>query len=599
MSNNKNSNNGVNEPGANGEGLSPGRGYNEVSQVVIKRIPRNRTNTTRTTWTKEMNKIVMKCYIKSNPQKRNYRKRMMNIWNEIGLFELTEQKLAGQALVIKERGWLSTEEIEEIRKEVINEQNRKIIEENLNKEDKNNNGYRDADKIEKSEIVEINQEVWNDLFGESEEDEEEFYGFDESEINLSNINNDVQQENDDGMTKEQTNIINMLKEELRKTNIENPPNLRNVDRLRLKSYTEKVDKALDQIIVNDLEQLNNLVKAGGNVVARLLGIKTKNSEKKEPWWKRRITGKIKQIRKDLSRLQRMKEGSLKNQDTINQLKVRYRIKRKGLNVVIEELKERLVAKATKLKRYENRCNQYRQNRLFQNNQRKLFEELQRKEKEEPIIPEAEECEKFWNGIWGCEKNHNQEADWLKGIEEELETKTKQIEVTITMAQLQKQMSKLSNWKAPGPDGVQGYWLKNFKSLRPMIAALLNEVVQTGMVPVWLTTGKTTLIVKDRSKGKDVTNFRPITCLPLLWKLLTGMLAEEIYQHLEKQELLPEEQKGCRKKSRGTKDQLLIDRMILRNCKRRKTGLSMAWIDYKKAYDMVPHSCLENVRKFSK
>ena len=48
---------------------------------------------------------------------------------------------------------------------------------------------------------------------------------------------------------------------------------------------------------------------------------------------------------------------------------------------------------------------------------------------------------------------------------------------------------------------------------------------------------------------------------------------------------------------------------LKDCKRRKTNLAMAWIDYKKAYDMVPHSwiieCLqlfgiaENVRKFMK
>ena len=30
-------------------------------------------------------------------------------------------------------------------------------------------------------------------------------------------------------------------------------------------------------------------------------------------------------------------------------------------------------------------------------------------------------------------------------------------------------------------------------------------------------------------------------------------------------------------------------MVIRNCKRRKTNLAMAWIDYKKAYDMVPHS----------
>ena len=56
--------------------------------------------------------------------------------------------------------------------------------------------------------------------------------------------------------------------------------------------------------------------------------------------------------------------------------------------------------------------------------------------------------------------------------------------------------------------------------------------------------------------------------------------------------LPVEQKGRRKKSRGTKDQLLIDKTILCNCKKRHTNLGMAWVDYKKAYDMVPHSSLE-------
>ena len=44
-----------------------------------------------------------------------------------------------------------------------------------------------------------------------------------------------------------------------------------------------------------------------------------------------------------------------------------------------------------------------------------------------------------------------------------------------------------------------------------------------------------------------------------------------------------------KKSRETKYQLLIDKMILHDCKKRHTNLGMAWIDYKKAYDMVPHS----------
>ena len=47
---------------------------------------------------------------------------------------------------------------------------------------------------------------------------------------------------------------------------------------------------------------------------------------------------------------------------------------------------------------------------------------------------------------------------------------------------------------------------------------------------------------------------------------------------------------------GTKDQLLINKTILEDSKRRQRNLSMAWIDYKKAFDSVPHTwilrCLE-------
>ncbi|CAH3173604.1 unnamed protein product, partial [Porites lobata] len=40
-------------------------------------------------------------------------------------------------------------------------------------------------------------------------------------------------------------------------------------------------------------------------------------------------------------------------------------------------------------------------------------------------------------------------------------------------------------------------------------------------------------------------------------VLTGIIAEDLYQHLHQSSLLPDEQKGCRKESRGTKDQLVI------------------------------------------
>ena len=127
------------------------------------------------------------------------------------------------------------------------------------------------------------------------------------------------------------------------------------------------------------------------------------------------------------------------------------------------------------------------------------------------------------------------------------------------------------------------------------------------LPEWMTHGRTVLCQKDPTKGNAAGNYRPITCLPLIWKLLTGMIAEETYEYLETMKLLPEEQKGCKRQSRGTKDQLLIDKTVLKDCKKRYTNICMAWIDYKKAYDLVPYSwnneCLEmfgiaeNVRNF--
>ena len=88
----------------------------------------------------------------------------------------------------------------------------------------------------------------------------------------------------------------------------------------------------------------------------------------------------------------------------------------------------------------------------------------------------------------------------------------------------------------------------------------------------------------------MSNYRPITCLPLLWKLLTGIAADEIYNHLEKNDLfLLEGQKGYRRNNKGRKDQLLIDKAVMKTCRRRKIGLRMVWINYRKAYDMVPNS----------
>ena len=118
---------------------------------------------------------------------------------------------------------------------------------------------------------------------------------------------------------------------------------------------------------------------------------------------------------------------------------------------------------------------------------------------------------------------------------------------------------------------------------------VKEFLESGFVPSWLTRGRTSLLQKDKTKDNVGSNYRPLTCLPLMWKLLADVIADQIYAHLDQEKLLPEEQKGCRKGSSGTNDLLYIDRAVIKEVKSRNKNLAMAWIDYKKAYDMVPHS----------
>ena len=69
----------------------------------------------------------------------------------------------------------------------------------------------------------------------------------------------------------------------------------------------------------------------------------------------------------------------------------------------------------------------------------------------------------------------------------------------------------------------------------------------------MTARKTALLMKNKEKDTIPSNYRPITCLPTTFKLMTVIIAESMLNHLENNGLIPDEQKGNRRKSRGTKD----------------------------------------------
>ena len=73
--------------------------------------------------------------------------------------------------------------------------------------------------------------------------------------------------------------------------------------------------------------------------------------------------------------ERKRRGDLKKTEKYKILEQKYNVKSKGLGIVLEELKQCLQAKSIKIKRYNQRIEQYKINRLFHQDQKRVYQQL--------------------------------------------------------------------------------------------------------------------------------------------------------------------------------------------------------------------------------
>ena len=60
----------------------------------------------------------MECYLLSEPKIRGYRKRMLSLWLQKGMFWVSEQRLVDQANIICRNSWMTKLEIKELERKV-------------------------------------------------------------------------------------------------------------------------------------------------------------------------------------------------------------------------------------------------------------------------------------------------------------------------------------------------------------------------------------------------------------------------------------------------------------------------------------------------
>ena len=424
---------------------------------------------------------------------------------------------------------------------------------------------------------------------------------------IQNTNEETRPNNIDNDTKDEyLKIVDKYKEEIT-VKFEASKNIPLADRARpkkldyspeskqkLKAANQAITELLEDLHELDCTTLNTLYYAAASVVAG--NKKVANVHTDKPPKKEKLLDEIDRARAKVGKLTDL----CKYPTARKQLKLRKLLKDEEPETALQKQRMLLSSLCKKLRTKNDRRERFKNNKMFRQKQKAFYAKLRGQETNTISDPPTKESmNSFWKGILEDNAKHNQEAGWLKAEKEAMADVEEAKWMDISEGEMNERIKGLKNWKAPGLDGVQNYWIKYFTSLKPMLNKIINQIInEPDLSPKWLTQGKTTLIFKKGEENK-AKNYRPITCLPTMYKLATLLITDRVYRHTDVNNILPFEQKGCRREARGCKEHLMLDRNILEYARKNKRNLSLLWIDYKKAYDSVPHSWILEVLEIYK
>ncbi|XP_044760829.1 uncharacterized protein LOC123318276 [Coccinella septempunctata] len=506
-------------------------------------VPRRNEQTRRMHWTNEMNKAIMTAYYRATNLEADrtfYRRRMREEFLRFypQLDHLSEQRISDQQRAIIRRDLLSDPILDEIKNDV-----------------------RCQNEMVQPPLVQVR----NDDLPE------------------------VQYEEHDRVDLGLENYFETLCMQYRGSDpCSRPP----LSKLRFRAHTGALINTLNNIIQSklntdaDLEEIHLMIYcAARTVLEKNQKIhSTSNARRREskPKWEIKLEEKIEKTRKIVihsfialklgnKRSRILKKLPKKMYETLIQTPASAH--QQLILDNLDTMKQQLAVYAHRLRSYKESNERKKQNALFEKNERRFYRDIiEKKYQTRNTCPKMLELERFWEEIWSKE---------------------------MTPADLSRVLSRLPNWKAPGRDKVKNFWIKEFSSTHPYISEEFNNILrQPSRCPKFFTQGVTYLLPKGENK-QDPAQYRPITCLPTLFKILTALITEKITNHLKVNHLMTEEQKGSRRGVLGCKEQLVVDEVVLEHIRRSNRNAYMAFIDYKKAFDSVPHSWLIHALKIHK
>lgn len=161
----------------------------------------------------------------------------------------------------------------------------------------------------------------------------------------------------------------------------------------------------------------------------------------------------------------------------------------------------------------------------------------------------------------------------------------------SVTEIENCIRKLKNQKASGADFIINEYLKHLPDyLLPHLVRLFNIILDSGIVPTDWCAAIIKPLYKNKGPTDDPDNYRGISLLSCVGKLLTSCINQRLTGFFVNCGILGEEQAGFRS-GYSTIDHVFVLHSIIDLYLSRGKRIYCAFIDYKKAFDLVTRSNL--------
>lgn len=543
---------------------------------------RNRDYSRQFNWTEPLNDDILQCYIraKSDPSK-GYMKRMKNYWDELHpeLSHFSVKQLREQATRVEKKRVANDNE--QIR---IQNQNIETVDELISQETVE--PVNDQLPINNDQNITPAEPLDNTVVN----------NFDDEQLNILRV--EYKNNYDLYVVKELSERVSIV-------------NKKPIEKKLFSLIDVILKEHLESLPTIDFWQLNTSIYVAALTLNQHNGdiaeIEQQPAKKKYvPKWIVNLENTITSCRKLIAKLTVVINCKKLNSFTHKQRKLASFIERKfhtknlrRLEFKLETLKHKLSATASKL-RYQKRLNDRKQiNRRFANNPKFIYRQMRGEQIIAKELPTKDDVENFWKGIWNKEGNFNQDANWLENLQTDYCSNARQKVYEIKKETVVKILKKLQMKKAAGPDLIGGFWYKKLESYIPFMTNLFESSFANEIeVPEWMAKARTVLTPKNKQTAIP-KNYRPIACLNIMYKIFSGCLNVFLSDHCATNDIVTASQNGGKKNVWGTTEQLLLNKTILKEVKSRRRNLTTVWLDYKKAFDSVPHLWLIRALELAK